>query len=237
MKKEALILVFAALALTLAATKTGRTGKHSLTDVLSGAVQNTRPVVILDAGHGGEDGGAVAADGTLEKDVNLSVSNGVAAVFELFGVKYIPVRTEDVSVCDEGLSTVRERKRSDILNRFALMTDTPNAIFVSIHQNMYQDSRYWGAQVFYSANHSGSARLAGALRDSILTSLQPDNTREIKPSTDSIYLLYHADIPAVMVECGFLSNPQELSKLQDPVYRAQMSYCVYKGVLHYMNAE
>ena len=237
MKKIVWILSAAALVLFAAVKLTSDAGKRSLSAVSSDAVKKTYPVVVLDAGHGGEDGGAVADDGTLEKDINLAVSNGVAAVFELFGVRYVAVRTQDVSVCDDGLSTVRERKRSDILNRFALMNETPDAIFVSIHQNMYPDGKYWGAQVFYSANNAGSAALATCIRESVVSALQPDNKREIKPSTDSIYLLYNAGIPAVMVECGFLSNTNERARLLDPVYRTQMSYCVFKGVLHYMNAE
>jgi len=191
--------------------------------------------IILDAGHGGEDGGAVADDGTLEKDLNLIISNDTAAYFELFGIPYIPVRTEDISVCDEGLSTIRERKRSDIMNRYELINSTENSILLSIHQNFFTDSKYYGTQVFYSDNNESSKLLAGEIRKSVIDALAPDNTREIKPSDSSIYLLYKAETTSVLVECGFISNAEELSKLKTPVYDSQLAYFIFRGLLNYLN--
>ncbi|MCH5197912.1 MAG: N-acetylmuramoyl-L-alanine amidase [Oscillospiraceae bacterium] len=191
--------------------------------------------IILDAGHGGEDGGAVAADGTVEKDLNLMITKDVAAYFELFGIPYIPVRTEDISVCDEGLGTIRERKSSDILNRFALVNSIKNSILLSIHQNFYSDAKYSGTQVFYSDNNDSSKLLAGEIRKSVVEALAPDNTRKIKPSDSSIYLLYKAQTTSVLVECGFISNSSELEKLKSPVYDSQLAYFIFKGLLNYLN--
>ena len=204
------------------------------------AISNSRykeyaQTVILDAGHGGEDSGAVAADGTLEKDINLTISNMIASYFELFGVKYIPVRTCDTSVCDGQYLTVRERKRSDILNRFALINDTPESVLLSIHQNFFSEPRYYGTQVFYSANNDASKSLAVNIRKTVCEALQPENKREIKPSDNSIYLLYHAKTTSVMVECGFLSNPDELTLLCSESYESELSYFITKGLINFLN--
>lgn len=194
-----------------------------------------KETIILDAGHGGEDGGAVAADGTVEKDLNLAISNDVAAYFELFGIPYIPVRTEDISVCDEGLGTIRERKNSDIFNRYALVNSIENSILLSIHQNFFTEPQYYGTQVFYSDNNESSKLLAGEIRQSVTEALAPENTRGIKPSDSSIYLLYKAQTTSVLVECGFISNENELQKLKSPVYDSQLAYYIFRGLLNFLN--
>ncbi len=191
--------------------------------------------VILDAGHGGEDSGAVAADGTLEKDINLTVSNMIASYFELFGIKYVPVRTCDTSVCDGQYLTIRERKRSDILNRYTLINETPQSVLLSIHQNYFTEPRYYGTQVFYSANNEASKSLAVNIRKTVCEALQPENKREIKPSDNSIYLLYHAKTTSVMVECGFLSNSDELTLLCSESYETKLSYFITRGLINFLN--
>ncbi len=190
--------------------------------------------VVLDAGHGGEDGGAVASDLTVEKDINLNITKNISLLFDLFGINYITVRTEDFSVCDEGLNTIRKRKVSDLKNREKLVNSTENAILLSIHQNFYSESQYSGTQVFYSPNNKDSLNLAREIQENVRNYLQPDNTREVKKSGDDIYLLYNLKQVAVMVECGFLSNKTELEKLKDPVYNAQISYCIVKGLIDFI---
>ncbi len=194
-----------------------------------------KTVIILDAGHGGEDGGAVASDGTNEKDINLAITKDISALFEVFEINYIAVRTEDVSVGDNDLPTLRERKRSDIKNREKLVNSTPDAVFFSIHQNMYDSAKYRGTQVFYGAQNPNSEILAQEIQDAVKNRLQPDNTRQIKPSGDSIYLLYNAKVPSVMVECGFLSNPEELALLKDDNYQKKIAYSVFCGLQSYLN--
>lgn len=186
--------------------------------------------VILDAGHGGEDGGAVAADGTAEKDLNLLISNDIADFFNLFGIPFVAVRTTDESVGDTSLQTVRARKTSDILNRFDLINKTPDSILLSIHQNQFGKSEYYGTQVFYSPNDPLSEILANSIQKCVVQNLQQNNSREVKPSGDSIYLLFRAERPSVLVECGFLSNPNELAALKDPVYQSQMAYSIIEGL-------
>lgn len=198
---------------------------------VNGTAQNF--TVILDAGHGGEDGGAVASDGTLEKDINLEITDKISFLFDLFGINYIPVRTEDISVCDDGLNSVRARKSSDIHNRFKLINDTENSILLSIHQNKFVSEKYSGTQVFYAENSDTSSVLAQCIQDSVTTALQPENKRQIKPSGKSIYLLYNAKRPSVLVECGFISNFEELSKLKDSNYQKQIAYFITTGLLNY----
>ncbi len=237
MKKICFIVVLAAVALYSGVIIAGKGSEKSLeavSDITGSGISTT---VILDAGHGGEDSGAVSADGTLEKDLNLLITQDISAYFELFGVAYIPVRTSDISVCDEGLQTVRERKRSDINNRYALINSTPGGVLLSIHQNMFSDAKYSGTQVFYAADIPSSKDLAEQIQKTVCLLLQPENTRKIKPCGDSVYLLYRAKTTSVMVECGFLSNEKELSMLKTPRYRSQIGYCIYKGLLSYLQTE
>lgn len=194
-------------------------------------------VIVLDAGHGGEDGGAVAEDKTQEKDLNLVIANDIALFFRLFGIPFVQTRSTDISVCDDGLLTLRERKRSDILNRYRLVNSFERSILLSVHQNMFSEKKYYGTQVFYSDNDDTSKILANEIRKSVIGALQPENKREIKPSGNSIYLLYKAKTTSVLVECGFLSNTEELGKLKTENYDASMAYYISRGLLNYLNLQ
>lgn len=191
-------------------------------------------LIILDAGHGGEDGGAVAFDGTVEKDLNLLFTENIALYFDIFGISYIKVRDSDISVGDTSLGTIRERKISDIHTRYSLINSYENSVLLSIHQNMYSVEKYSGTQVFYSSGVSDSEIIAGIIQRRIHTGLQPENTRKIKESDKSIYLLYNAQRPSVMVECGFLSNINELSLLNTHEYRSQFSYFLTQSIIEYL---
>ncbi len=194
-------------------------------------------IVILDAGHGGEDGGTSAPDGTPEKDINLLISNDIGAFFDFFGVDYIPVRTADVSVCDDGLDTVRKRKYSDIMNRYSLVNSISDSVLLSIHQNYFQQPEYSGTQVFYAEKTGDSKELAESIQNSVVTALQPENARAVKAADENIYLLHKAKTTSVMVECGFLSNPGECEKLKTNSYQTQMAYFIFRGTLNYLSDE
>ncbi len=193
------------------------------------------PIVILDAGHGGEDGGAVAFDGTLEKDLNLSMTEKISLFFDLFGINYITVRTEDISVGDTSLSTIRERKASDIYKREDIINSNDNSVLLSIHMNKFEIEKYSGTQVFYGPNNEYSSVLADMIQASVRSSLQSDNNRKTKSATKDIYLLHNTSHVAVMVECGFLSNFNELTLLKDCNYQKQLSYFIVKGLINYNN--
>lgn len=204
---------------------------------VSQLIENKYPVIIIDAGHGGEDGGAIGADGTNEKDINLEISLKLNDILTVMGYKTRMVRTTDISIHNENSITLREKKVSDIRNRAAIMEEYENCFYVSIHQNKYEDSRIWGAQTFYSPNDEASKTLAQFIQTSIATELQPDNKRLIKESGTSIYVLYNATKPAVMVECGFISNPNELSQLKTEEYQSKMAFSIMSGIINYNISE
>ena len=196
-------------------------------------VHNSLPVVIIDAGHGGFDGGAVASDGTVEKDINLNIAMVLRRFVEQSGFNVIMTRTSDSATDDVETKAIAARKKSDLKNRLELMRDYPDAIFVSIHLNKFTTSAASGAQVFYSKTDPNSKTLGECIQKSVVGLLQPDNTRVIKQGTDSTYLLKNATVPAVIVECGFLSNHGELEKLKNEEYQNKMAFAVYCGILEY----
>ncbi len=191
--------------------------------------------VIIDAGHGGVDGGASSPDGTLEKEINLKIAVRVRDILELLGVNTLMTRESDISIHDDGIEGIRRQKISDIRNRTKLANETENAVYVSIHQNHYSRSEYKGTQVFYSPNNPLSEHFAGILQNEIVTALQPENKREIKKSGTEIYILYHAECPAVMIECGFLSNPDDTLLLKDDDYLNKFSILTANGILKFIN--
>lgn len=195
----------------------------------------TQKTVIVDAGHGGDDGGAIGIDGTVEKDINLDIALKLEKILKFYGFNVIMTRTQDVMTCDDGLDSLRKRKISDIHNRYELMRKNPDAIFISVHQNKFEDSSQHGTQVFYSGNDERSKELAEAIQTSVTLTLQRKNDRVVKKSGSGIYLLYHAKIPAVLVECGFISNPDEVKKLKDESYRMKLAILIADGLLKYLS--
>lgn len=192
-----------------------------------------RQVIILDAGHGGFDGGAVAPDGTVEKDINLKIALTLKEFLKQSGFEVIMTRESDVSTDDVETDKIAARKKSDLKNRLGLMKDYPQAVFVSIHLNKFTTSAANGSQVFYSPKKEESKILGEYIQKSVVKLLQPENQRVNKRATSSTYLLYNADIPAVLVECGFLSNTAELKRLKDEEYQRKMAFCIFCGILEY----
>lgn len=196
------------------------------------------PTIIIDAGHGGFDGGASTDDGVSEKGINLDIALYLKEYLNLFGFNVVMTRETDTSTESEGLTTIRSKKSSDLHNRMSLMEKTDNAIFVSIHQNHFSSSKYKGAQVFYSPQFSEqSSLLAESIQESIVYYLQKDNKRQIKPCGTSVYLIYKAVKPAVLVECGFLSNPDDSENLQNEIYQRKMALCIAIGILNYCEGQ
>lgn len=194
------------------------------------------PVIIIDAGHGGADGGAVASDGTQEQYLNLDIALKINSYLSELGYKTVLTRSDNNSIHDTDADTIRQQKVSDIHNRLRIIESYPDSVFVSVHMNYFTESKYNGTQVFYSPNNTGSEKLAQHIQNSVVTLLQPDNTRQIKQSDTSIYLLYHSSVPSVMVECGFLSNAEETEKLKNDNYRTQMAESICKGIINYLNS-
>ena len=187
-------------------------------------VQRTGPL-ILDAGHGGEDGGAVSITGAPESRINLAIVLKLRDVLGLYGVDPILLREEDVSLHDGDADTLREKKRSDLKNRVAAIEAVEGGTLLSIHQNTYPGSRYHGAHVFYAPTE-GSRELAEHFQNSIKAALQPDNERAVKRIPDTVYIMNHVTCPAILVECGFLTNPEEEAMLRDEDYQRKLSAVV-----------
>lgn len=178
--------------------------------------------VIIDAGHGGEDGGASSPNGIPESTYNLSIALKLEKLLQFLGQDTQMVRTSDVSVYTAG-KTLAEKKRSDLKERVRIVNGAANGVLLSIHQNNFPDGKYHGAQVFY-ANTPGSKELANMLQHKITETLNRGSSRKTKKA-DGIYLMEHIIRPGVLIECGFLSNPQEEALLRHPEYQKKLA-CV-----------
>lgn len=195
------------------------------------------PTIVLDAGHGGEDGGAVGVNGVEEKTINLAVALLLQEKLMKEGYPVVMIRETDTAVGDTSLSTLAERKRSDIQYRAQVVNGTENCILVSIHQNFFEQSQYNGAQMFYSPNNAKSADLAECIRRAVVSEVQPENKRENKQAENGIYILSHVNVPAVIVECGFISNPEEVELLCDASYQQKIASAVANGILSFCSAQ
>lgn len=196
----------------------------------------TIPNIVIDAGHGGEDGGAVSDSGVLEKDINLSIANDTSALFYLLGFDVTQTRTTDIAL-DNGEDTIRKRKVSDMKKRLEIFNSSEENTIISIHQNKFSESKYHGTQIFYSPNNPKSKQLADSIKFSVKGLLQPDNERECKKADSGIYLLKNTSNPAVIVECGFISNKDECNNLLDSHYQKQMAFSITAGFLSYYNTD
>ena len=189
--------------------------------------------IVLDAGHGGLDPGAVSADGISEKDINLDIVLILRDLLTASGFSVTLTRETDCSLHEEGCRTVAEKKTSDLKKRLSIIKEHPQAVVVSVHQNHFGESKYHGAQMFAGPKNEQSRVLAEYLQASFRQTLQPENTREVKTATSSVYIIHEAPNPIVLAECGFLSNPQESKQLADPDYRKAVALTLYQGILAY----
>lgn len=186
-------------------------------------------VLIIDPGHGGEDGGAVSLTGALESHINLAVSKRLDGILGLYGVQSVLLREEDISLHDDTAQTLRQKKVSDLHNRVAMISAQPNAVLLSIHQNSYPDGRYSGAQVFFAPTQH-SRELAQIMQEA-LRILDSTNNRLEKQIPDTIYLMNHISCPGILVECGFLTNPKEEQLLRSKSYQTKLATALASGYL------
>ena len=195
--------------------------------------RNQQSQIIIDPGHGGVDGGATSCTGKLESTYNLEISLRLRDLFHLLGNPTYMIRTTDTSVYIKG-DTIAAQKMSDLKERVRIVNESENNILVSIHQNLFSDSRYSGAQVFY-ADTGGSRQLAETLQHSFVDTLNPGSKRKVKKA-EGIYLMEHIENPGILVECGFLSNPEEENKLNDPEYQRKLCCVIATAVAEFANA-
>ena len=195
-------------------------------------------VVVIDAGHGGEDGGASSAAGLLEKDVNLSVSFALRDLFEAAGIPVIMTRTEDTLLYDRNVDFRGRKKALDLAARRILAEQVAataaegggTSLFISIHMNAFPAPQYSGMQVWYGTGSTASAEVAGAIQAASVA-IMPSNHRKIKAAGSNIYLLDRIKSPAVLVECGFLSNPDEAERLANEAYQRAVAAVIFAGVV------
>lgn len=190
--------------------------------------EQAKPVqVIIDPGHGGIDCGGVGVDGVLEKDLNLKISKILCELLRANGINAITTRTEDKMLDLDDPSLSGTHKMRDLKNRLAVAKQHPQAIFVSIHMNKFAQSKYSGLQVWYSKNTQGSALLAQELQAKVKQCLLPQNDRKAKAADSSMFLLDRAVGDAVLIECGFLSNPEECAALESDEYQKQLVCAIF----------
>ena len=202
----------------------------SLTDL-----DGEKPLIVLDAGHGGIDGGCTSAEGIPEKGINLDILLRLRDILEVNGYEVRVTRDSDRSIHDDGVEGIAAQKSSDMDNRLALFNESGNAVCVSIHQNQFTDSRYKGAQMFYSNNNKASETLARMMQERFRELLQPDNDREIKLCGKELFLCYYSENPTIMAECGFMSNPDEAALLNTGEYRGKVAFTLFAGINDFVN--
>ena len=244
-----LLACTALLALTaylLGGSPTARAMKKPLTEA-AGTVgepsANDSPItcIVIDAGHGGEDGGASSAAGVVEKDVNLSVALALRDLLEAAGVPVVMTRTEDILLYDRNVNFQGRKKILDLAARRIVAEKTAAAaaenggtsLFISIHMNAFPQPQYSGMQVWYSTADPASEEIAAAIQSASVT-LMPDNHRKIKAAGSHIYLLDRIQTPAVLVECGFLSNPAEAERLGRTDYRHALAALILSAIAPYL---
>ncbi len=192
------------------------------------------PVIILDAGHGGMDSGCVSVNGVEEKEINLNILLKLRDMLEASGFEVVVTRDTDKSIHDTSVTGLGNQKKSDMENRLNIINSQENAVFVSIHQNQFTDSKYYGAQMFYSLESEEGAKLASIMQNKFVSFLQPENKRETKPVGNELYLIHFAKCPSVMVECGFLSNPNEAALLESEEYQSKVAFTIFAGICEYV---
>jgi len=195
-----------------------------------------KAVVRRDARHGGMDSGCVAVNGAYEKDINLDIVKDLGTLLTLNGYKVIYTREDDISIHDSGVEGIRNQKISDMENRLEIVKKYPDSIFLSVHQNLFTEPEYFGAQMFYTTNNSDNYKLARIMQG-LFAQLQPGNDREVKLIDNGLYLFRNTEQPALLIECGFLSNPDDAANLSDPEYRKKVAFTIFRGLEQYSAEE
>jgi N-acetylmuramoyl-L-alanine amidase len=217
------ILFFTILAVSVSRT---------VTTMAQNAPVRRNIVFVIDAGHGGEDGGATSCSGALESKINLQIALRLNDLLHLLGYDTIMVRSSDISVYTEG-QTIAARKLSDLKQRVRIVNQAESAILVSIHQNFFGESRYYGAQVFYN-RISGAQEMANSLQTTLVSALNPGSKRQCKPA-ENVYLMEHIRHPGLLIECGFISNPEEEAKLRNEDYQKKICCVIATSLSNAVN--
>ena len=200
------------------------------------AFNNSDKVILIDPGHGGIDGGAKSKAGTIEKDINLQISLKLRDNLEEKGYKVYMTRDEDEGLYQKG-NTIKEKKREDLNRRVEMKKETECDIFISIHQNMFPQSKCYGAQVWYASNEK-SYNLATIVQETIKESVKDNNKRIVKPAVEAYLILRDKyEGASILVECGFLSNPDEESRLKSDEHQNLIVEGISNGIDKYFEGD
>ena len=188
--------------------------------------------IIVDAGHGGEDGGAVSNNGVSEAEINLKIALKLQQLLEQSGSNVVLTRSENNAIYDVDKKTLREKKNSDIRNRVKIGNGSSADIFVSIHLNKIPQEQYYGWQTFFKDGNEDGKRLATCIQNNLNETMQKENKRT-PLKINNVYIIKHVEIPTVIVECGFLSNSEEEKQLQQEEYQTKLAWGIYNGIMEY----
>ena len=188
--------------------------------------------IIVDAGHGGEDGGAVSGNGVSEAEINLKIALKLQQLLEQSGSNVVLTRSDDNAIYDVDKKTLREKKNSDIRNRVKIGNNSSADIFVSIHLNKIPENQYYGWQTFFKDGNEDGKRLATCIQNNLNETMQKENKRT-PLKINNVYIIKHVEIPTVIVECGFLSNSEEEKQLQQEEYQTKLAWGIYNGIMEY----
>lgn len=192
-------------------------------------------VIVIDSGHGGEDGGATSENGISESNINLAIALKLQKLLEQSGATVILTRSTDEAIYDtDSNGSIREKKISDLKNRVKIGNESSADVFVSIHLNKIPQEQYYGWQTFYRNNDEQSKKLAESIQNNLNESIQKENHRLARTIKD-IYIVDKVEIPITIVECGFLSNAQELKDLQNEEYQERLAWGIYNGIMDWFN--
>ena len=206
-------------------------GSRAVTVVSQMVPVEREHIIVIDPGHGGEDGGATSCTGVPESRFNLEIAHRLEDLLHLLGYDTLMTRETDVSIYTQG-DTIAGKKASDLKERVRIVNSQENALLVSIHQNLFPDSRYSGAQVFYSSTED-SDELAKAMQARFVQTINPGSNRQAKKA-EGIYLMQHINCTGVLIECGFLSNPQEEAALRSVDYQQKLCCIIATGITEFL---
>jgi N-acetylmuramoyl-L-alanine amidase len=221
----AVIIMFVVVAACLA-IKAGRESRQTF--------GNNRLTVVVDAGHGAPDGGAVGANGTIEKDINFAIAEKLCEILENEGVQVVMTRSSDSGIQDESADTIRKMKVSDMNNRLNIIKKSGADLFLSIHMNSFENSKVHGLHIFYDKEHSDIEALAKSIQESI-SNVTGAEAHTVKTADETLFLMKNSPIPAILAECGFLSNPEEEKKLCNEEYQSKIAWAIAEEIIKYYN--
>ena len=231
LNRKRIYLIFSCLILSTIVFQVSGVKSQEIQETV--ALPANNKTIIIDAGHRTErTGGAVADDGTKEADINLKIALKVKSLLEQSGSKVILTRSDENGIYDSDKKTLRQKKVSDLKNRVKIGNESGADIFVSIHLNKISQEKYWGWQTFFKSGNEASKRLAESLQNSLNKTIQKENKREAL-KIDNVYIMKNVEIPISIVECGFLSNHEELELLKQDEYQDKLAWGIYVGIIDY----